>query len=48
MNDTECSRPPAGIADIVGETDGLSFNVMSEAKVGALLAVFAASKAGAG
>ena len=46
MNDTEFSRQPAGIADIVAETEALSFNMMSEAKVGALLAVLAASKPG--
>lgn len=46
MNDTEFYRQPAGIADIVAETKALSFNMMSEAKVGALLAVLAASKPG--
>jgi predicted O-methyltransferase YrrM len=46
MNDTEFYRRPAGIADIVAETEALSFNMMSEAKVGALLAVLAASKPG--
>src|SRR6185503_12786071 len=46
MNDTEFYRRPAGIADIVAETKALSFNMMSEAKVGALLAVLAASKPG--
>ena len=46
MNDTELYRQPAGVADIVAETKALSFNMMSEAKVGALLAVLAASKPG--
>lgn len=46
MNDTEFNRQPAGIADIVAETQALSFNMISEAKVGALLAVLAASKPG--
>jgi predicted O-methyltransferase YrrM len=46
MNDTEFYRQPAGIADIVAETEALSFNMMSEAKAGALLAVLAASKPG--
>ena len=43
---TELYRQPAGVADIVAETKALSFNMMSEAKVGALLAVLAASKPG--
>jgi hypothetical protein len=47
MNDTEFCRQPARIVDIVAESEGLSFNMMSEAKVGALLAVLAASKPGA-
>jgi predicted O-methyltransferase YrrM len=46
MNDSEFRRRPAGIAGIVAETEALSFNMMSEAKVGALLAVLAASKPG--
>ena len=46
MNDTEISRQPVAVADIVAETEALSFNMMSEAKVGALLAVLAASKPG--
>lgn len=46
MNDTEIFRRPAGISDIVAETAALSFNMASEAKVGALLAVLAASKPG--
>ena len=46
MDDTEFYRQPAGIADIVADTEALSFNMMSEAKVGALLAVLAASKPG--
>lgn len=46
MNDTEFNRQPAVIPDIVAETEALSFNMMSEAKVGALLAVLAASKPG--
>lgn len=46
MNDAEFNRQPAGIADIVAETEAVSFNMMSEAKVGALLAVLAASKPG--
>jgi len=46
MNDAEFHRQPAGVADIVAETEAVSFNMMSEAKVGALLAVLAASKPG--
>lgn len=46
MNDAEFSRQPEGIADIVADTVAMSFNMMSEAKVGALLAVLAASKPG--
>ncbi|MEK6801382.1 MAG: class I SAM-dependent methyltransferase [Nitrospirota bacterium] len=46
MNDTEFNRQPTVIPDIVAETAALSFNMMSEAKVGALLAVLAASKPG--
>lgn len=46
MNDAKFSRQPLAVADIVAETEALSFNMMSEAKVGALLAVLAASKPG--
>lgn len=46
MNDTVISRQPVAVADIVAEAEALSFNMMSEAKVGALLAVLAASKPG--
>ena len=34
MNDRELSRQPAGLANIVAETAALSFNMMSETKVG--------------
>lgn len=46
MNDAKFSRQPLAVADIVAETEALSFNMMSEARVGALLAVLAASKPG--
>ena len=46
MNDAKFSRQPLAVADIVAETEALSFNMMSEAKVGALLAVLAAAKPG--
>ena len=46
MNDTELRRQPAAISDIVADTAALSFSMISEAKVGALLATLAASKPG--
>lgn len=45
MDDTEI-RQPAAVRDIVAETEGVGFDMISEAKVGALLAVLAASKPG--
>ena len=46
MNDTDIRHQPAAVADIAADTAALSFNMMSEAKVGALLAVLATSKPG--
>jgi predicted O-methyltransferase YrrM len=46
MNDTDIRHQPAAIRDIVADTTALSFDMISEAKVGALLAVLAASKPG--
>ena len=46
MNDTEIRHQPPAISDIVADTAALSFNMISEAKVGALLAALAASKPG--
>ncbi len=46
MNDANIRHQPAAISDIVADTAALSFNMMSEAKVGALLAVLATSKPG--
>src|SRR5262249_50586006 len=46
MNDLEINRSPRAFDAIVRETSALGFNMMSEPKVGALLAVLAASKPG--
>jgi predicted O-methyltransferase YrrM len=46
MNDSDIRRQPNAIASILGDTTGLGFNMTSEPKVGALLAVLAASKPG--
>ena len=44
MNDTEIRRQPEAIQRIVADTEAVSFNMVSEPKVGALLAALAASK----
>jgi predicted O-methyltransferase YrrM len=44
MNDSEILRQPAAVARILRDTDALGFNMVSEPKVGALLAVLAAAK----
>jgi predicted O-methyltransferase YrrM len=44
MNDAEIPRQPDVIRSIVSDTEAMSFDMISEAKVGALLAVLAASK----
>ena len=46
MNDNEISAKPDALAPILLETESLGFSMMSEPKVGALLAVLAASKPG--
>ena len=46
MNDSEIRRRPATVADILLDTEALGFNMTSEPKAGALLAVLAASKPG--
>jgi predicted O-methyltransferase YrrM len=46
MNDLEIIQTPAAFDAIVSETNALGFNMISEPKVGALLAVLAASKPG--
>lgn len=44
MNDQEINRTPATLEAILSETNALGFNMIAERKVGALLAVLAASK----
>lgn len=44
MNDGEIARQPLATIEIAGESETMSFGMMSEAKVGALLATLAASK----
>ena len=44
MDDTEIHRRPEAIRGIVLDTERMSFNMISEAKVGALLAALVASK----
>ncbi len=44
MNDAGIRREPAAIRSIVADTQAISFNMISESKVGALLATLAASK----
>ena len=46
MNDNDIHQQPEALADIVTETERMSFGMMSEAKVGALLATLAAGKPG--
>jgi len=46
MNDLEINRTPPAFDAIVSETNVLGFDMASEPKVGALLAVLAASKPG--
>jgi predicted O-methyltransferase YrrM len=46
MNDLDINRTPAAFDAILSETHALGFNMVSEPKVGALLAVLAASKPG--
>jgi predicted O-methyltransferase YrrM len=44
MNDAEIHRQPEAIRGIVSDTAAISFNMISEARVGSLLAALAASK----
>ena len=44
MTDSEILRQPDAVARIRGDTEALGFNMVSEPKVGALLAVLAAAK----
>ena len=46
MNDLEINRTPAAFDAIVNDTNALAFTMASEPKVGAFLAVLAASKPG--
>src|SRR5258705_4599376 len=46
MNDLEISRTPAAFDAILSDTNAIGFNMVSEPKVGAFLAVLAASKPG--
>ncbi len=46
MNDSDIRRAPAAVAGIIRDTEAMSFGMVSEAKVGALLAALAASKPG--
>lgn len=46
LDGTQIRREPAALAGIVADTAAMSFTMMSEPKVGALLAVLAASKPG--
>lgn len=46
MNDHDINRTPAAFAAILADTEALGFNMISEPKVGALLATLAASKPG--
>ena len=44
MNDGEIRGQPQAVRSIVADTQAMAFNMISEARVGALLAVLAASK----
>ena len=44
LDDTQIRRQPAALAGIVADTAAMSFTMISEPKVGALLAALAASK----
>jgi predicted O-methyltransferase YrrM len=46
MNDQTLARIPVSVPAILSETEALNFNMVSEPKVGALLATLAASKPG--
>jgi predicted O-methyltransferase YrrM len=46
MDDTGIRQPPAAIPSILRDTGALGFDMISEPRVGALLAVLAASKPG--
>ena len=46
LDDTQIRRQPAALAGIIADTYAMAFTMISEPKVGALLAVLAASKPG--
>jgi Predicted O-methyltransferase len=46
MDDDDICRQPEAIRGIVSDTEAIAFNMISEAKVGSLLATLAASKPG--
>ena len=46
MNDSEILRQPATVAGIIAETEAMGFGMVSEPKVGSLLAALASSKPG--
>lgn len=46
MNDSAMLRQPATVAGIIAETEAMGFGMVSESKVGSLLAVLASSKPG--
>ena len=46
MNDTDIRQQPGALGGILGDSEALGFSMTSEPKVGALLAVLAASKPG--
>jgi len=46
MNDADIRRQPEAIRGIVSDTSAIAFNMISEGKVGSLLATLAASKPG--
>ena len=46
MDDAEIRRQPMALRGIVADTEAMSFNMISEPKVGALLTTLAASKPG--
>src|SRR4029079_15109098 len=46
MDDSQPRRQPSGVPGILNDTRAVGFNMASEVKVGALLAVLAASRPG--
>ena len=46
MGESEIRRKPDAVVGILGDTEAMGFNMVSEPKVGSLLAVLAAAKPG--